>query len=653
MNTNLDKKNKKGLHDMSEKIIGTTDACVGCNKCIRTCPTLLANNAESGRIIVNKDACIGCGHCIKACFHEAREYYDDTNNFLDDLRRGSDISVIIAPAFIINYPKQYKKVLGYLKKQGVKNFYSVSYGADITTWAYINYISANKFFGGISQPCPVVVNYIEKYLPNLIKKLIPIHSPMLCTAIYVKEYLKKTEKLAFISPCIAKSNEIEDPNTNGYVNYNVTMSKLMEAIGTDYTSSSPVDDEIDYGMGSIYPIPGGLRENVEHFLGQDVMVRQVEGEEHVYHYLNKYNKMLKQNKKLPFMVDALNCSMGCICGTATNNSIEQDDDVLFEAQKYRQVNKSNKSTSLFKTSEKSPWNKDITPENRLENLNKQFEALNINDFIRNYTKKELKIKTSNIETIFEEMYKFSYEDKNINCSACGYESCKDMATAIRNGVNDKENCIYYMKHIAEANMNEAHQNRDILQQQQEKLEKTLIEVATECKELENVIFNMSEGNQATAEDATIMAQHLSDLNCRCEGLSQKMIIVQQFIEEYKKNNENIIAIAAKTNMLSLNASIEAARTGVAGRGFAVIAAEVKNLSEQTTKTVDENMEKSKNVIPEIISVIESIDLFIDNVSEISQSVSTVAASTEEISAQSVMIRDISRELYNTVFNLIN
>ena len=52
-------------------------------------------------------------------------------------------------------------------------------------------------------------------------------------------------------------------------------------------------------------------------------------------------------------------------------------------------------------------------------------------------------------------------------------------------------------------------------------------------------------------------------------------------------------------------------------------------------------------------MIESIDLFIDNVSEISQAVTTVAASTEEISAQSVMIRNISKELYNTVYNLVN
>ena len=65
---------------------------------------------------------------------------------------------------------------------------SVSYGADICTWAYINYIQKHNFLGGISQPCPAVVGYIEKYVPELIPKLMPVQSPMMCSAIYVKKY---------------------------------------------------------------------------------------------------------------------------------------------------------------------------------------------------------------------------------------------------------------------------------------------------------------------------------------------------------------------------------------------------------------------------------------------------------------------------------
>ena len=43
------------------------------------------------------------------------------------------------PAFIANYPAQYKRILGYLKELGVSHIYSVSFGADICTWGYHKY----------------------------------------------------------------------------------------------------------------------------------------------------------------------------------------------------------------------------------------------------------------------------------------------------------------------------------------------------------------------------------------------------------------------------------------------------------------------------------------------------------------------------------
>ena len=97
--------------------------------------------------------------------------------FFADLQRGESISLLVAPAFRANYMDEYEKVLGGLKRLGVNRIINVSFGADITTWGYLNYIQKHNFQGGISQPCPAVVGYIERYAPELLSKLFPVQSP--------------------------------------------------------------------------------------------------------------------------------------------------------------------------------------------------------------------------------------------------------------------------------------------------------------------------------------------------------------------------------------------------------------------------------------------------------------------------------------------
>ena len=258
---------------------------------------------------------------------------------LKTLHRERKFSVILAPAFLANYPKEYQRVLGYLKSKGVSHICSVSFGADITTWGYLKYITEHKFFGGISQPCPAVVTYVEKYIPELIPRLMPVHSPMMCTAIYMKKSTCRSQmKLLSSARVLPKKLEITDPNCGGYVSYNVTFEKMMKYIGNDYEGCEPYTDELEYGLGSLYPMPGGLRENVEHFLGKEQVVRQVEGEHEAYEYLRSYAKRIQQNKELPFMVDILNCAKGCLYGTATDPKRGTDDVMLTIAKTAEQQN---------------------------------------------------------------------------------------------------------------------------------------------------------------------------------------------------------------------------------------------------------------------------------------------------------------------------
>lgn len=640
------------------ELIYTNDNCTGCNKCVRDCPVLIANVAtDAGKVTVDSEKCIACGACFDACEHNAREYQDDTKSFFTALEAGKKISVILAPAFLANYPHEYKKVLGYLKEKGVNHIYSVSFGADITTWGYLKYITEHQFLGGISQPCPAVVNYVEKYIPELLPKMMPIHSPMMCMAIYIKKYLKCDDELAFISPCIAKKTEITDPNCYGYVKYNVTFKKLFETIGNKYQGCKEYEDELEYGMGALYPMPGGLRENVEHFLGKEQVVRQVEGEEEAYRYLHEYLERIRTNRRQPFMVDILNCSKGCIYGTATEPERNTDDVMLtLSDMRNRASDRTETKKGLFwkKGKNGSPWDDSVPENERLANLMKAFADLDINDFVRKYTNKNVVIKEPSeheIQEIFTSMNKMDADSQKMNCESCGYSSCRNMARAIYNGVNVKENCVHYVKSVAE---NEKEKIQNLMEEEQQKQEihnQKLADITEQFVSLSENIDQLGDANETSANEATTLAQHIQEISNFCQELNSSLATISDFINIYKASNEDISSIAGQTNLLSLNASIEAARAGEAGRGFAVVASEIRELSDSTKNLIVENDAKAEEIIPKINASIDSIKDLIENINEMNEKVATIAATSEEISSQTSCVQSMADELRDAVENI--
>lgn len=637
-----------------KSLVYTNEQCVGCNRCISVCPVLNANitvMAEQGpRIEVNRDACINCGSCFDACDHHARVYEDDTEQFFADLASGRKISIILAPAFLANYPKEYQSVLGGLKHAGVNRIVSVSYGADITTWAYIDYITKNKAEGTISQPCPAVVNYIEKYVPELLPKLIPVHSPMMCTAIYLKKYEKLSDDLAFISPCIAKKLEIDDPNTKGMIKYNVTFDNLMKYARKHNLFIGSAEDEIEYGLGAVYPTPGGLKENVFWFCGEDAVVKQIEGEKRVYRYLDEYSKRVQTGKELPFLLDALNCGEGCLYGTAVEESKLSTEDAFYEMAHIRA-----KVRSFYDKKQKNRKKAQVpsTPEERLAELNAAFAKLNTADFMRSYTdhSKEVKIHYPNEqekEEIFQSLRKYTSKDRCVDCASCGYNTCEEMVTAIYNKCNHKSNCVQYEKSKIIDDKEKLEQMRKAAAAKNEQIARF---VEQDFEQLELSVNEVAAGNQQTASEAEVMQSTMVTIADFCEELESALQEIGGILKNLDKDNQNITAITKKTNLLALNASVEAARAGESGKGFSVVASEIKSLSESSSIATKSSMSNNIQISDAIRKIAErterlqaSIVTANEQISGLSARAQEIAAVTETLQAISESVKEKMREL---------
>lgn len=650
------------MDSTKKSLVFTNDNCIGCNKCTRVCSCegACVSKEVNGkmRIEVNPDRCVACGACFDVCEHNAREYLDDTERFFEDLKRGEQISVLIAPAFKANYPNEYESVLGGLKSLGVNHFISVSFGADITTWGYLNYISKHNFLGGISQPCPAVVRYIEHYTPELLPKLFPVHSPMMCSAIYARKEMGITDKLAFISPCIAKKLEIDDSNTNGYISYNVTFDHLMKYVRKNNVKGALTSDEIEYGLGSIYPMPGGLKENVYWFLGEDVFIRQIEGEKHMYHYLETNKKQIAEGKTPYAFIDALNCSMGCLYGTGCEADKVESDNALSTLMEIKAASK--------KKSGANTWSKKLTPSQRLKKLNHQFRHLRLEDYLRSYTDHSAECNTktptpAQKNAIYNDMMKYTQEERNINCSCCGYQSCEHMVDAIFNNFNCKENCIYFIKKKVELQNEESinlakqlETEKQHVQNQKELILETIQKINKEFNNLYHSMDELAHGNEVSAIESTKISMDISDVAGFCENLYSSMDDIRAVLDELAQNNNEVMSIASQTNLLALNASIEAARAGEAGRGFAVVAGEINHLATNSSETANRSNSSQGKVMTSVNSIIADTTKLRDTIEAVNDRTQGLAASNEEIAASvSVVLSSVNKvkEMLNLLENM--
>ncbi len=409
---------------MNDGIVTTIlDKCKRCYSCVRECPAK-AIRVINGQAAVLTERCIVCGHCIKVCSQNAKQILSDVDKVLNEILVSQKSIAIIAPSFAASFPDSYSKFPTALRKVGFSKVIETAFGADLISEYYLTEFQTEKNKTAISSACPAVVNYIEKYYKELVPNITNVVSPMIAMGRYLRETEGPDIKIVFIGPCIAKKAEYTDDELNGEIDAVLTFSEIKKILSNNNIDINELEesnfDPPHAFLGKAYPLAGGLLKSTnipEDILEKEIVV--VEGKKKVMEIIDE----IANNNINAKFVDVLFCE-GCISGPAIDSSLN------YYSRREKVINYIEQKINSV---DKQVWKSNL------------YNARNI-DFTRKFSSKNQKRPyptEERIKEILAETNKFTPGDE-LNCGACGYNTCRENAVAIAKGLAENEMCLPYL-----------------------------------------------------------------------------------------------------------------------------------------------------------------------------------------------------------------
>ena len=402
--------------------------CKKCYACIRVCP-VNAIKIKDGQASIIEERCIVCDECYRACPQKHKLSKSQVPIVKHFIKNKEKVVASIAPSFASVLWKYSHKIPSVLRYLGFSYVEESLVAAQPIIDEYFKYINKNDDKNYITTLCPSVINLVEKHYPQLIDNLIPVISVVSCHGRIIKEKYGHNAKVVFIGPCLGEKYEaIYEEGIDAVI----TLEELkrwinQENISFDNFEETPFDAISNYNK--VFPF---ISENTNYFYdcSKNKEVVSVDGQEDCIKTL----KAMINNRMSNVVFDMNFCKNGCLQGSG----IEDDDISPYEKRE---------NIEIYSKQYKEIYGnkKDNSYDNIIKNINLERKFKSKHVPLKEPSEKELK-------EILKSMGKFARMDE-INCKACGYESCRDKARAVYNGYADISMCLPYMRQKAENKAN--------------------------------------------------------------------------------------------------------------------------------------------------------------------------------------------------------
>lgn len=410
-------------------IISTIEAsCRDCYKCVRSCP-VKAIKITAGHAEVVEARCIADGQCVSVCPQQAKKVADGIGLVRSFFLAKQQIAVSLAPSFValeeFTSPGQ---LVTALRKLGFAYVAETAEAAELIAQEHLQLVEKHSAGPVITSCCPVVVNLIERYYPALIKYLAPVVSPMVAHGRLLKAKYGSDLKVVFIGPCISKKDEYRRAELQGSIDAVLTFQELRTMIaeeGIDLEHLEPGNFDHDGGTARVFPLPAGLAKTAR--LSTDLLAQEfiaIDGLEAVIYFLDRFEEVQNSLR----LVELLACEGGCLMGPGLESNLSlyaRRDRLLRYAQS---------------SAEKPLPPAEVDRKVRLSTV---------------YAKRKLDRITpteEEIRAVLSTTGKHKPADE-LNCGACGYNSCREKAIAVLEGLAEIDMCIPYMRTKAESRAN--------------------------------------------------------------------------------------------------------------------------------------------------------------------------------------------------------